>query len=160
MTTHTRIAIVAAIAAAIAAQDACAETLYKLIDRKGKVTYVEKPPKDFDGQVIRIEIDPKANTATFPKPPPAKAAEAPKKAAPAKAPSMEDRIGAARARVEAAKQALADAQANPRDGEIRFIGNVGGGTRPVPTPEYEARLEALERDVREAEEELRRAEGR
>lgn len=159
MTTHTRIAIVVAIAAAVAAQDACAETLYKLIDKKGKVTYVEKPPKDFDGQVIRLEIDPKANTATFPKPPPAKAAEA-QKATPAKAPSMEDRLRTARAKVDAAKQALADAQANPRDGEIRFIGNVGGGTRPVPTPEYQARLEGLERDLREAEEELRRAEGR
>jgi len=45
-----------------------AQTLYKLIDKNGKVTYAEKPPKDFDGQVIRLDIDPKANTATLPKP--------------------------------------------------------------------------------------------
>ena len=53
----------------LAASGASAETFYKLIDSNGKVTYSEKPPKDFDGKVIRLDIDPNANTATLAKPP-------------------------------------------------------------------------------------------
>ena len=37
---------------ALAASGASAQTLYKLIDKDGKVTYSEKPPKDFDGKTI------------------------------------------------------------------------------------------------------------
>ena len=46
---------------------AAAQTLYKLIDKNGKVTYSEEPPKNFDGKVIRMDIDPNANRATLPK---------------------------------------------------------------------------------------------
>ena len=58
-----------AIAAALllCAAGASAQTLYKLIDKNGKVTYSESPPKDFDGKVQRMDIDPKANTATLPR---------------------------------------------------------------------------------------------
>lgn len=158
MTTITRIAIALAVASAVAAPAVWSQTtLYKLIDRDGKVTYVQEPPKDFDGKVIRLDIDPKANVATFPKPPAARAEDAGKPAAP-RAQSAEELARAARARLEEARMALADAQSNPREGELRFIGNVGGGTRPIPTPEYQARLEGLEQEVRNAEEELRRAE--
>jgi len=38
-------------------------TLYKLIDKNGKVTYSDSPPKNFDGQVIPVDIDTKRNTA-------------------------------------------------------------------------------------------------
>ena len=41
---------------------AAAQTVYKLIDRNGKITYSEEPPKNFDGKVIRIDIDPNANS--------------------------------------------------------------------------------------------------
>src|SRR5258708_34772117 len=60
--------IVFAAAAALLAAQASAEVLYKLIDKNGKVTYSEEKPKNFDGQVIRLDIDPNANTATMPKP--------------------------------------------------------------------------------------------
>ena len=40
------------------------------------------------------------------------------------------------------------------------MGNKGGFTRPVPTEEYEKRLEGLKENVRKAEEDLRVAEGR
>ena len=49
------------------AQWALAQTLYKLIDKNGKITYSEEKPKNFDGQVIPMNIDPNANTATMPK---------------------------------------------------------------------------------------------
>src|ERR1700733_2938822 len=59
--------IALAAAAGLLAFHASAEVLYKLIDKNGKVTYSEEKPKSFDGQVIRIDIDPNANTATLPK---------------------------------------------------------------------------------------------
>src|SRR5205085_12348761 len=59
-----RNSIVAALVA-LAAIPLAAQTLYKLIDKNGKVTYVDTPPKNFDGQVIPVEIDTKRNSATI-----------------------------------------------------------------------------------------------
>ena len=70
--------------AALFSAAAAAETLYKLIDKNGKVTYSEEKPRSFDGQVIRLDIDPNANTATLEKPqPPAPGANRPRGEAPA-----------------------------------------------------------------------------
>jgi len=147
---------------------ASAQTLYKLIDKNGKVTYSETAPKFFDGQVIRIDIDPNANTMTMPKPPVAtdKSGEPPS----ARAKSQKSEAGTkakeapdpelAKERLEAAKSALADARDNPREGEITFIGKAGGGSRPVFSEGYQQRIERLELAVKNAEEELKRAEGR
>jgi hypothetical protein len=128
-----------------------AQTLYKLIDKNGKVTYAEKPPKDFDGQVIRLDIDPKANTATLPKPTgplvdPARA-------------TSDDRVRVAKDKLEAAKKAYQNAVDNPGEGDVTFMGNKGGGTRPQPSDEYAKRLATLEKAVKDAEEELKRAQG-
>ena len=133
-----------------------AQTLYKLIDKNGKVTYSETAPKpgEFDGQVIRIDMDPNRNTATLPQPSRAPSPEATgsqRADAPAKT---------AQEKLDAARKALAQAQENPSDDEVRWIGNKGGGTRAVPTEAYQARLDKLAADVKAAEEELRRAEGR
>ncbi len=153
--------IAIAIAAALALP-AGAETLYKLIDKNGKVTYSEEKPKSFDGQVIRIDIDTNANTATLPKPPPAPPAGGPNRAKSedpqVKRDKQEDRVRIAREKVEAARKALEDAQNSPGEGEITFIGKVGGGARPVPTESYQARLLQLEKKLKMAEEELRVAE--
>ena len=130
---------------------ASAQTLYKLIDKNGKVTYAEKPPKDFDGKVIRIDVDPNANTATLPKPTgplvdPARGAS-------------EAGVKAAQEKLEAAKKAYQQALDNPGDGDVSYIGNKGGGTRAVPTEEYSKRLATLEKAVKDAEEEVKRAGG-
>ena len=140
-----------------AAAPAAAQTLYKLIDKKGRVTYVQEKPKDFDGEVIQLDIDPKANTATLPKFTPPKAEPAAKAGTPAGR-SAEERVATARANLEAAQKALADARDNPGEGDIVRMGNVGGGTRPVPSPQYQKRLLELEREVKEAEAALRAAE--
>jgi hypothetical protein len=141
--------IVGAVMLATLALGVSAQTLYKLIDKNGKVTYAEKPPKDFDGKVIRMDVDPNANTATLPKPTgplldPARGAPE------AAAKSAQEKLDAAR---KAHQQALD----NPGDGDITYIGNKGGGTRAVPSEEYAKRLAALEKAVKDAEEEVKRA---
>ena len=149
--------------ALLCAGAASAQTLYKLIDKNGKVTYSESPPKEFDGKVIRMDIDPKANTATLPKPSATPREETPSEKIlrrPTPPTGGADKAQAARDKLEAAKKALKDAQDNPGEGDVQRVGNKGGFTRPVPTDEYQKRLEALQEGVRKAEEELRVAEGR
>ena len=152
-----------ALAFALAIPDVVAQTLYKLIDKNGKVTYSESPPKTFDGQVIRMDIDPKANTATLPKPgaTPKPETEAEKiLRRPSPATGAGNGVQAAREKVDAAKKALQDAIDNPREDEVQRVGTTKGFTRPVPTEEYQKRLATLEQNVKKAEEELRVAEGR
>jgi hypothetical protein len=152
---HSTLLAGLALGTALAATDAAAQTLYKLIDKNGKVTYSESPPKDFDGKVVPMNIDPNANTATMPKAAPG-AFTPPGGGASASA----DRAQSARERLDAARKALKDAIDNPREGEVTRMGIVGGGTRPVETEEYKQRIAGLEADVRKAEEALRAAEGR
>lgn len=161
---NMRLALPAAIALGIAALalDASAQTLYKLIDKNGKVTYSEKPPKDFDGKVIRLDIDPNANTATLPKPSaaaPSGRAEGSDAPAKGEQKSTGDKVADARARLDAARKAYENARDNPKDEEVTWIGNKSGGTRAVPSDAYAAKLAALEAAVKAAEEELKRAEG-
>lgn len=158
----SRIALLALLGALLlAAGPAAAQTVYKLIDRNGKVTYAEEPPKYFDGQVIRIDIDPNANKATLNVPKPAPAAQTKSKEdlpPPPAGPTREQRLQEAQQKLEDAKKALADARDNPGEGDIRFLGKVGGGSRPVPTEAYQQRLDTLERAVKEAENEVRELE--
>ena len=153
--------IVAMAAAALcaAASLAVAQTLYKLIDKNGKVTYTETPPKDFPGQVIRIDVNPEANRVTLPKLEPRQAAPDEGRA-PSGGAGASENVAAARTRLEAAQRALQQAQDNPPEDEVQILGNKGGGVRFVPTEVRRAKLEKLEQDVKAAEEELRRAEGR
>ena len=142
-----------AAAVLLLAQPAAAQTLYKLIDKNGKVTYADSPPKDYDGKVEKIEVDPNRNRATIL--PPGTSGEVLKDRP--NAADSGDALKQAQARLDAARKDLAFARDNPREGEVERVGNVGGGARPVPTEAYEKRLAALEEAVRSAEEEVRRA---
>ncbi len=141
-------------AGVLLAPDVEAQTLYKLIDKNGKITYSESAPKpgEFDGQVIRMDIDPNANRATLPK------------AEPGAFRSKENDLPPpavlnARDKFARAQQALAEARAKPGEGDMQRMGSVGGaGARLVPTEAYQQRLAQLEKDVHDAEEEVRRAE--
>jgi hypothetical protein len=140
-----------ALAVSLAAFGASAQTLYKLVDKNGKVTYTQEEPKGFDGTVTRIDVDPNANRATLPKyTPPAATPPAPEKT------NDKARVATPQERLERAKRELANAIANPGPDDITRVGNVGGGTRPVPTEAYLKRLAALEQAVKDAEEEVRR----
>jgi len=123
-----------------------AQTLYKLVDKNGKVTYSNEEPKDFDGKVIRIQVDPKANTATLPKYQPA---------APAARASVD--VRALQEKVAERRAALQKAKNNPGDDDVQWVGNANGGTRAVPTEAYQHRLAELEHSLKEAEDELHAA---
>ena len=140
-----------------------AETLYKLIDKNGKVTYSEAKPKTFDGQVIQLNIDPNANTATLEKPQPKALGEAaaPRQRGEGQSPAKMDeeaRLAQARDRFERAQKALQDAKDNPQDGDLMMVGKVGGGVRTIPSEAYQERLARLETEARLAQEDLQRAE--
>jgi hypothetical protein len=151
--------IVGMLVALVPGMVAAQTTLYKLIDKNGKVTYSDSPPKNFDGQVIPVDIDTKRNSATINTPGTAAGVKAidEKQAADARA---SERVKAAESRLEAAKKALADARENPGENDVNRVGNAGGFTRPVPTEAYEKRLANLEEAVRAAEAELRQARSR
>ena len=163
------LAIVVAGALCALACDAPAQTLYKLIDKNGKVTYSESEPKNFDGKVVPLNVNPDANTVSLPKPPAAgpggvvpernadgiRRAPRPEPGAPG---ASGDKVQVAKDRLEAARKALKDAQENPIEGDLTWIGNKSGGTRAVPSESYQRRLELLEANVKSAEEELKLAE--
>jgi len=140
---------------------AAAETLYKLVSPDGKITYSQEPPKNFDGKVIKLEIDPNANTAEGRKVPP-KAAGKPKsnleviQANPNAA--HEDKIEAAKEKLAAAREAYEQARDNPGPDDVQRIGTVKGGARPVLSESYVKRLEKLEGDMKQAQAELDRLE--
>ncbi|HEX4331210.1 MAG TPA: DUF4124 domain-containing protein [Usitatibacter sp.] len=146
----------AAAIAACAAAFATADTLYKLIDKNGKITYSEEAPKNFDGQVIRLDIDRNANTAVLPKPTPVTETAARKRDA---AEKKDQHVDDLKTRLEDAKKALQNAKDNPGPGDIDRVGTKSGFTRGVPTEEYEKKLATLQEDVKKAEEELKRAGG-
>ncbi len=148
--------VVAALALTVGALPSAAQTLYKLIDKNGKVTYADTPPKDFDGKVIPIDIDPNRNRATLGTPgtPEAERAIGEKVKANDAASSG---LKQAQARLETARKDLAVARENPLEGEVERAGKAGGGTRPVFTEAYERRIAALEDAVKAAEDEVQRA---
>jgi len=142
------LARIALVAAAALCATASAQTLYKLVDKNGKITYSESRPKEFDGQVIEMNIDPNANRATLPK------YDATKVPQGGMTPDVIANINQAQQQLAAAKKALDEAKASP---EMTRMGKVGGGSREVTSPEYEARVAKLEQDVRDAEEAVRSA---
>ncbi|HET7731905.1 MAG TPA: DUF4124 domain-containing protein [Usitatibacter sp.] len=106
-----------------------AQVLYKWTDAQGRVQYSDQPPKNFKGEVTRIEPDvPADKPAAPPKAPPR--ADAPKPgdgtlietAARRRAlrESLQENIDRARARVEAARKAL-DASKEPGEDDRQII---------------------------------------
>ena len=99
----------------IAAVPAAAQTVYKLIDKNGKVTYSEEKPKNFDGKVIRMDIDPNANKADLGAPTTdtggdaaARTREKVKANDAARAQGRIDKLQAARDKLKAAQDAYAE----------------------------------------------------
>jgi hypothetical protein len=127
------------LAAALAALPAAAQVLYKWVDADGKTQYSDRRPKDFKGEVLRIE--PEIEKATLP--PPVRAAPpAPARGGEAKDSGTEDiaakrratresldaRLKQARSKVEAARKALADSESpTPEERQVVQQRAAGGG---------------------------------
>lgn len=113
------------VALALAASPASAQqVLYKLIGKDGKVTYSDHAPKNFDGQVIRLEPDTDSNVVPSNRPP-AKPAPAAKESSyganrTANREALEKALRAAQASAEAARKAKDEGDA-PGPDEMQVI---------------------------------------
>lgn len=117
-----------------------AQVFYKWIDAQGKTQYGDRPPKNFSGEVVRIEVEPASNPAppaVAPRPAPAagKAAVPPADNIAAKRREARERLGAelarARAKLELARAALA-AENTPQDDERMVIQQRLDREQPAP----------------------------
>lgn len=118
---------------------ACADAIYKWIDKDGKTQYSGQPPKNFSGEVTRIEIDPPGAVSPAT---PRNVPDGAKKPAPAPDVAgkrrevrnkLEGDLDRARAKLELAREQLADGAA-PQDGERQIIQQrVDKGGPPPPS---------------------------
>ena len=143
------------LAFALGAQLAPAQVLYKWVDEGGKTQYSDRPPKNFKGEVIRIETEvdkttlPPARALT---PAPAAATPANGKVAPAGPADdiaakrratrarLEDQLTKAREKVDVAKKALAQAQ-NPEPEDRQVIQQRASGGMHGMTARSNCRVE-------------------
>lgn len=166
---------------------AAAQVVYKLTDRKGRVTYSDSAPRDFDGTVERIEPDTSSNVLPGSRAPDgAKAPAAPAGVAEGrrqKREELEKRLRAAQARVEAARKAkelgeepqadevqvvqrrlppLKRGEKPPRPNCISSVDPHGAASlicpHTVPGEAYYERRRKADEELRLAEEELAEAE--
>lgn len=155
-------ALAASIALAARAQEYPApgkvEVIYKVIAPNGKVTYSQDEPKNPVGRVVKIELDPRANLAVFPKWNEKPAFLKPRPLTPQETARLdaENMKVQAEDALEAAKKALKDGQ-EPAEDELQWLGKKGGGARPVPTQAYHDRIKGLEDAVKRAEEAYEKA---
>ena len=145
----------ALLCATVALAEGEKQVVWKLVDKKGKVTYADKaPPKDYDGKVTRIEVDLSANRATLITPGEGSAPVLlPLTAPELKRVKTEAELARAKERLEEARKAREDGK-DPTPDETRWLGKKGGGARPEPTEAYHARIKALDDAVKAAEAEV------
>jgi len=173
----------AGLAMLAAAHAAFAATFYKWTDKDGTVHYGDAPPKGFTGTVSRIDVDPEAHTVAPPVKPVEKAVPLePGAATPAPAEPdlltqrrqtrarLEANLEQARARLDLARKALAEAGApQPDEWQVTLGGPPGPGAQVprsnchatqdgrticpgrVPSAEYYSRVQQLEDRVKRAE---------
>lgn len=113
----------AALAQAQAPSPPPAQVLYKLIAKDGKITYSDHAPKNFDGQVIRLEPDTGSNVIPSNRPP-ARAPSATTGSSygadrTANREALQKALRAAQDKAEAARQAKADG-ADPGPDEMQM----------------------------------------
>lgn len=166
---------------------AAAQTLYKLIDKEGRVTYSDKVPKGYDGTIVAIEPDTASNIV-----PSRKTVDGAPRSAPASGigedrrkarEDLDGKLRVAQAKVEAARKAKAEG-GDPLPDELQTVQHrsrpLKSGEQPpnpncfnavdasgvatlncptrVPGESYYERQKKLEEDLKRAEEELALAE--
>jgi hypothetical protein len=140
-----RAASLAFFAAALLPASTLAQTLYKLVDKTGKVSYADRVPKGFEGEVTPIAIDPATNAAS-----PIRIAPVPKAEDAPRDRNAERRdarsklalvLERAQAKVAAAKRALADG-VDPLEDEYQTIQqkfDASGAKPDAPGPRVNCR---------------------
>jgi hypothetical protein len=187
MDRRPRFLLLIASLALCATTGALGQVLYKLIDKQGNVTYVDKVPPDYEGEVVRLEPDtpatpwlrpaPAAKPATVPPPPTLNSQRQ------ANREDLEKKLRAAQERFAAAASAKADGDEVrpeefqrvqrrypiPKKGEAPPRANCitrndpGGATYlicpfPVPNDDFYARQKAIDEELGAAQEALQDAE--
>jgi hypothetical protein len=128
--------------------------LYKSIDAQGRVTYSDQPPGPAAARVVPLEIDTSAlPTTSLWRDSIAQSAGAPNieeliRRRPVQ--PNEAAVRGAQARLDRARAALDSAQNNSLAEDWIYYGNGHRG----PRPEYAARLEALDSELKAAEQQL------
>ena len=136
MSAHRAATLLLACALAVSG-GAAAQVLYKWVDAQGRVQYSDKPPKDFKGEVTRIQSEEYAPPVLRPLPQPAAKGQDGKADLNTQRRAVRERLAAdvarARDKRDAAKLALDEAQ--PTDDERQVIQQrvtKGGNTKPQP----------------------------
>jgi hypothetical protein len=132
------------LACALAASGGAAgQVLYKWVDAQGRVQYSDKPPKDFKGEVTRIQPEDYPPAVVRPVPQPAAKGQDGKADLNTQRRVVRERLAAdiarARDKRDAAKRALDEAQ--PTDDERQVIQqrvSRGGNTKPQPIANRDA----------------------
>ena len=144
----SRAALLALLACVALALPAVGQVLYKWTDAQGRIQYSDKPPKDFKGEVTRIESD--LYLPPVVRPLPVQQLKPGGDAAEGTQPSLNDRRRATRERLaadvarardkrDAARRALE--QAEPTDDERQVIQqrvSKGGNSKPQPIANRDA----------------------
>lgn len=125
-------------ASAAVALPVSADVLYKLIDKNGKVTYSESKPDNFDGQVIRIDVNPDANTMAAPKPSQSsedlKGPTENEKIIRRRVVNASDKLQVARDKADEACKAFETARDNPTDNDVVWMAVGAGPPQPSGPP--------------------------
>lgn len=153
--------LIAAAALLGTAMQAPAATFYKLTDHAGRVTYVDRAPSKFAGKVEMVTVDPAANTAKLPDAVPSdvqveaeRIIRSPQADRLTQGEALSQRVERAQADLASARASLAHAQDNSLAEDWIYFKRGGRG----PRPEYAARLETLQANVKLAEANLAEAE--
>ena len=141
---------------AVVAFDAAAITLYKSTDEDGRVTYSDQPSRSLRERVVPLDIDTTADQTQLPLP--AQSSESTRDSENERiirrrpVVSDDSAVRLAREGLDAARSALEDAQNNSTDEDwIYFDRRMKPPGSRGPRPEYLARLESLEAQVKAAE---------
>ncbi|MEI6738453.1 MAG: DUF4124 domain-containing protein [Pseudomonadota bacterium] len=140
-----------------------AELLYKHVDKEGKVSYSDKPPKNGE-KVERVEVDTSANIVKLQtkdgsgKEQKFADIKARGDARAALRDKLQKEVTTAEQNMEKAKKALEDGRA-PAEGETRIVTGKNGNSI-LRQPEYYTRIAALEEAVNKAETQLKDAENK
>lgn len=153
--------LVALCVALLPLDSANAQTMYKYVDKDGKVTYSDKPPKPGEKaeavvaskEANTVKLDTKANTGKDQKFSDVKARG---DARMTERDRLQKSVDDAEKELERAKKALENGR-DPQPGEQIIIVRKQGGNSVQRSEAYYARIDRLEKAVKQAEEGLSRA---